>query len=1207
MKKIKILVCLIFTLCSLALAANAETYGDLTYEISNNEVTITGCSTSATTVTIPSDIEGYPVTKIGGFAFGSAHVTKIVLPETITSIELGAFDGCLDLEKIEVDENNERYFSDAQGVLYFKLGNDSTLIRCPEGTTLTSYTLPENVLHIGDFAFYNCDSLTNVTISDGVIGILYSAFSGCDSLAGITIPDSVTSIGSEAFARCTSLTSVTILNSKASIGSDVFMGCTNLTIYGYTGSTAETYAQDNGITFVALDEDEDVIDISMLTYEISNNEVTITDCDTSATSVTIPSTIEGYPVTSIGDDAFCNCTSLTSITIPNSVTSIGNSAFSGIKLNSIVIPNSVISVGYGAFSYCTNLTDITIMNSSTQIGQDAFLNTAYYKKTSNWDNCVLYIGDHLIQAKETISGDYQIKDGTKAIASCAFLSCASLTSITIPNSVTSIDSSAFWNCTSLTSITIPNSVTSIGECAFLGCSGLTTYVIPSAITVIGEKSIGYAGFYDEQAIDSVTVYGYSGSVAETYANNNSILFVSIGKSGKCGENLFFELSNEGDFTIFGTGAMENYTSSSPAPWYSDKELIKKVVINEGATSIGSYTFDGCSNLVSVSISSSITSVGSGAFNNCDSLKTINFTEDSNLAIIDSYAFYSCENLESVTIPSSVTSIGFRAFENSRWLKSVIFDDNSKLTSINERAFQNCGSLSSVEIPSSVTLIGTQAFCDCINLKSVIIPDDSMLIEIGTRAFSGCYTLESINIPAGVTLIRYHDAFYGCSALTGIWVDDNNENYSSDKYGVLYNKDKTKLIQYPASSKNDSFIIPSTVKSIYSCAFRRSKNLTRVTIPDSITSLPTQAFALCTNLACVIVPSSVTLMHQEVFYDSHNVTIYGYTGSYIETYSNEHDIDFVAIENTLSYLGTSLILDGAIGVKMSFEYDSSVIDTNTLAYKVTLKNSDDNSESEETIPLTLDEDGKTAYGTVYLAPKDVDNITIVSNLSAKTVDGKDISVYNAPEVTVPAYISVIKDYAETNEEYAKALDLVLALEKYCDYADKYFDKSVTEVTEIELTDAQKRRIEGFAIAPQVSVANLGAVKYYSSSLILNETVTIRHYFTVTGEINLNDYTVEGANALKKAKGNNTLVYIDITDIPAQKLSEYWTAKISYADSSMTVKFSPLNYAGLIYESSDAKLRNLVKTIAEYSYQADLYTGKADEVITPDENETEIDKW
>ena len=313
------------------------------------------------------------------------------------------------------------------------------------------------------------------------------------------------------------------------------------------------------------------------------------------------------------------------------------------------------------------------------------------------------------------------------------------------------------------------------------------------------------------------------------------------------------------------------------------------------------------------------------------------------------------------------------------------------------------------------------------------------------------------------------------------------------------------------------------------------------------------------------------------------------------------------DDSLTYLGTSLILDGSIGVKMSFEYDSQVVDAESLTMTGVITDSSTSTSKEVDVPVTFDEDGKTVYGIVYVAPKDIDNVSVNVTISAKTVNGAELTVDNIPSITVPAYISVIKDYAETNEEYAKALDLVLALEKYCDYADKYYDKSVTEVDEIELTDAQKRRIEGFAIAPQVSVANLGAIKYYSSSLILNETVTIRHYFTVTGEINLNDYTVEGANELKKAKGNNNLVYIDITDIPAQKLSEYWTAKISYADSSMTVKFSPLNYAGLIYESDDAKLRNLVKSIAEYSYQADLYTGKADEVITPDENETEIDKW
>ena len=261
------------------------------------------------------------------------------------------------------------------------------------------------------------------------------------------------------------------------------------------------------------------------TYEVSKYSTTITGCNRSAKgAITIPSKIDGKPVTSIGDWAFKDCTGLTSIMIPNSVTSIGNGTFNGCSsLTSITIPDSVTSIGYYAFWDCTGLTSITIPNSVTRIGYVAFsgctgltsINVASGNNYYSGNNGVLFNKKktELIRYPAGKSQtSYTIPDSVTSIRGNAFAGCTGLTSIAIPNSVTSIGVWAFYGCTGLTSITIPNSVTSIGACAFCGCTGLTRITIPSTVTSIGSgafagctglKDIYYTGSKDEWKAISV--------------------------------------------------------------------------------------------------------------------------------------------------------------------------------------------------------------------------------------------------------------------------------------------------------------------------------------------------------------------------------------------------------------------------------------------------------------------------------------------------------------------------------------------------------------------------------------------------------------------------------------------------------------------------------------------------------------------------------
>ena len=281
------------------------------------------------------------------------------------------------------------------------------------------------------------------------------------------------------------------------------------------------------------------------------------------------------------------------------------------------------------------------------------------------------------------------------------------------------------------------------------------------------------------------------------------------QSGTCGDNLTWTLSDS-VLTISGTGTMEDYVYSSDVPWHDYRSSILSVIISDGVTSIGNRAFRKCSSLTFVTIPNSVTSIGE-------------------------WAFYDCSKLTSVTIPNSVTSIGNGAFAYCSSLTSVTIPNS--VTSIGDDAFYNCKSLTSVTIPNSVTSIGEYAFNYCSSLTSVTIPNS--VTSIGDYAFWYCSSLTSVTIGNSVTSIGDY-AFNYCSSLTSINVADDNPNYCSMD-GVLFNKDKTTLIQYPGG-KQGAYIIPNSVTSVGDWAFSYCKSLTSVTIPKSVTSIGLTAFA-----------------------------------------------------------------------------------------------------------------------------------------------------------------------------------------------------------------------------------------------------------------------------------------------------------------------------------------------------------------------------
>ncbi len=740
---------------------------------------------------------GKNVTKIRERTFEAcSSLTSIVIPNNVTSIGNYAFKSCTSLKNLSIE--------DGEGVLSLGYGassnKDGLFGQCPLETlyigrdlsyntsealspfynikTLTNVTIGNSVTSIGDYAFDNCTGFTNLTMGNGITSIGSYAFNGCSGLTSIEIPGSVTSIGNKAFSSCTSIKDLRIEDGEGILslgkGSTV-----NARVQGlFYDCPLETLYLGRDLSYSTSDANSPFYNIKTLT------------------SVTI-----GNSVTSIGQSAFSGCSSLPSIVIPNNVTSIGNYAFNGCSgiTGELVIPNSVTSIGSSAFQGCSSLTSIVISNSVT------------------------------------------------SIKSYTFYNCNGLRSITIPNSVKDIGYSAFNSCSSLASIEIPGSVTSIEDKAFDGCRSLKDLSIKDGegILSLGKGptvSARVQGLFYYCPLETLYLgrdLSYSTSDANSpFYNIKTLTSVTIGNSvTSIGQSAFSGCSSLTSIVI-----PNSVTSIGNSAFSGCSSITGELVIPNSVTSIGDYAFFGCTGLTNAVIGNSVASIGDYAFYGCSSLASIKIPDS--VTVIGRYAFYCCKGIVGeLVIPNSVTSIGNYAFSGCSGITDELVIGNG-VTSIGEYAFQYCSSLTSIVVPNSVTTIGGSAFNGCTNLTKVVLGNS--VTSIGFSAFSSCTNLTKVYID---NLAAW------CN------IDFGNEFANPLQHGGCNLYLNGELIT--------KLVIPDGVTKIKDYVFYYYNKLVHVTIPNSVTSIGKNAFKYCSSLKSIEIPNSVTSIGKYAFNGASN--------------------------------------------------------------------------------------------------------------------------------------------------------------------------------------------------------------------------------------------------------------------------------------------------------------------------------------------------
>lgn len=904
-------------------------------------------------------------------------------------------------------------------------------------------------------------------------------------------------------------------------------------------------------------------------------------------------------VESIGEYAFYSCTSLTSVEMPNSVTTIGSYAFSRSSiesialpenlqdvseylfyycenLNNVIIPASVREIGAGAFSSCYNLNRIEIPDSVTKINGDVFSyntticgstggiaesyandrylnfesNGTFFKSSGKCGEDVYYEFDAETRTF-TISGNGDMYD---------YVTC---------NYGKEIDAPFFGFIKFIDKVIVEEGVTSFGDYSMCFADNLKEIYFPASINNIGLNSFPkYAMIYANEG-----TYAYDFAMENRYSINGIM-------QGICGEESYDESGNKlqtpyyifdietGVLTVRGEGDLGYYnTYQSYTPWREGGwgHLIKEIVLEEGITGTGSGFLDSCTNLRSFSIPSTVTYIDdmwykSSAYETYNILlENINISENNANYSSVGGALYNKDKTEliayprfkadkSYTIPDTVKTIGDSAFEGCSLLENLTMPDG--LTTIGSFAFNRCTSLNNVILPGSLTTIDNFAFSGCSSLKNVILPDT--LTTIGSCAFSSCSSLTEIAIPDSVTTLE-SNAFSYCTSLESVKLSDSITQIESNTFNNC-----TSLKSLPNLAN---------IKSIGRSAFSYCTSIKSVVIPKNVTSLDEYAFIGCSSLETAVILNKETKLSNKALPSETKVYAVRNSNAYSYLNSNNNLMKFVEVPEVT---GNTVSLSGSINLNYHILFNYKLVDAGETSIKFCY---DDRTViSEMNIKEALETDDS---GLNFLISCPISASKMAKNISVYyVVDGLEICI--SDNCSVKKYAEYIINNAGTNEEYAKACDVAKAMLNYGAYSELALLGVESSDTNSILTEEEK----SLGDFPDVSghaynLQDLSEKVNYAGSVISlkNETV-IRHYFGLADGVNVNEltFTVDGETVTPVADGK--YYRIDIAGIKAKNLDVRYQVKVD----GLTLDYSVTSYINSAVNLSN-NLSDSVKNAAK----------------------------